>query len=133
MVQYSPIFVVEGHCQVWFWWTRVSTNHHRSIYASPAMYISQGDSLGVFQGSFSWFWSFLGLVQHELPSLQLTITIYCNQQCLKLILFNIYMLLYIISLTILVVLFTKPNSTQIFYISISLVLIYRVKFSTVLH
>ena len=58
MVQYSPIFIIEGHCQAWFQRSRASANYHRLTYASPTMYASQGDSLGVFQGSFSWFQSF---------------------------------------------------------------------------
>ena len=58
MVWYLPIFIVEGYCQAWFQRLRVSANYCRLTYASPAMYASQGDSLGVFQGSFGWFWSF---------------------------------------------------------------------------
>ena len=34
-----------------------------------------GDSLGVFQGSFGWFWSFLGRVQQELLKKNFRITL----------------------------------------------------------
>jgi len=68
MVWYSPVFVVEGHCRAWFWRSRAGANHRRSTCASPVMHASQGDSLGVFQGSFGWFWSFgLGVARAPSP------------------------------------------------------------------
>ena len=58
MVQYSPIFVIECYYQAWFWQFHTSVNYRYLTCTFPIIYISQGDSLGVFQGSFGWFWSF---------------------------------------------------------------------------
>ena len=58
MVWYSPVLVIEGHCQAWFWRSRASTNHRCSTCASPVMHASQGILWVIFRGSFGWFWFF---------------------------------------------------------------------------
>jgi len=66
MVWYSPVFIMGGRYWAWIWQLRASASHRRSMCASPAMHASQGDSLGIFQGSFWLVLIFLGRVQQEL-------------------------------------------------------------------
>src|SRR6266702_896446 len=68
MVWFLPVLlVVDSHCWLWFWRSRATACHRHSTYNFPAMHASQGDPLGVFQGSFGWI-DFLVWVQQELLS-----------------------------------------------------------------
>ena len=66
MAWYSPVLlVVDGHYWAWFWRSRATMYHYCTTCNSPAMLVSQGDPLGIFQGSFGWI-GLLGWVQQEL-------------------------------------------------------------------